>query len=80
MVLAALEHKPDQYICKPFSLNQLEVRLNQCMQKKASMTPIYDALDSENPRSAIEFCDKALSEGTQYRKECLGIKSDNYLI
>jgi DNA-binding response OmpR family regulator len=36
MVLAALEHKPDHYICKPYSLNNLNKRLTDSLRKKRS--------------------------------------------
>jgi len=78
MVLAALEHKPDHYLCKPYSLSELNKRLYSCMRKKAAMAEIYQALDDEEPNIVIERCDSALQKGTPYRTECLGIKSRQY--
>jgi DNA-binding response OmpR family regulator len=34
MVLAALEHKPGSYLCKPYSINTLHKRLDKGMMKK----------------------------------------------
>jgi len=73
MVLAALEHKPDHYLCKPYSLNELDKRLNSCRQKKQVMQCIYQALDDNNPEEVINRCKQALSEKTAYKTECLGI-------
>lgn len=78
MVLAALEHKPDHYLCKPFSLSQLDKRLNLCLHKKQSMSPIYQALDDNNSKLVIDHCKKALVEKTVYKAECLGIISRQY--
>jgi len=73
MVLAALEHKPDHYLCKPYSLNQLDKRLRSCRQKKRAMEYIYQALDDNNPEKVINRCKQALSVKTSYKTECLGI-------
>jgi len=73
MVLAALEHKPDHYLCKPYTLDQLDKRLNSCRQKKQVMQCIYQALDDNNPDEVINRCKQALSENTAYKTECLGI-------
>lgn len=61
MVLAALEHKPDHYLCKPYSLSDLDRRLKQCLHKKKAMAQIYQALDDNNPTLVIERCKQALS-------------------
>jgi tetratricopeptide (TPR) repeat protein len=78
MVLAALEHKPDHYLCKPYSLSELEKRLNYCLHKKKYMGQIYQALDDNNPLLVINRCEYALSHKTRYRTECLGIISRQY--
>jgi len=78
MVLAALEHKPDHYLCKPYSLSDLDKRLRLCLNKKKSMARIYQALDDNNPLLVIDRCKHALSNKTQYKTECLGIISRQY--
>ncbi len=75
MVLAALEHKPDHYLCKPYSLFELDKRLKYCLHKKQAMAEIYQALDDNNPLLVIERCEAALTNRTPYRTECLGIIS-----
>lgn len=75
MVLAALEHKPDSYLCKPYTISALQNRLNKCMMKKETMQSIYHALDNNNKKQSISLIDEALENNTPYRLECLGIKS-----
>jgi tetratricopeptide (TPR) repeat protein len=75
MVLAALEHKPDTYLCKPYSLKDLDKRLSSSIKKKKAMAPIYNALDENKPILVIDQCDIALENNTPYKTECLGIKS-----
>jgi DNA-binding response OmpR family regulator len=78
MVLAALEHKPDHYLCKPYTLSELEKRLNSCLHKKMAMTSIYQALDDNDPQLVINHCKHALSIDTPYKTECLGILARQY--
>lgn len=78
MVLAALEHKPDSYLCKPYTISALQNRLNKCMMKKKSMHSIYQSLEKDNKRQSITLIDKALANNTPYRLECLGIKSRQF--
>ncbi|TPH13675.1 response regulator [Litorilituus lipolyticus] len=78
MVLAALEHKPDDYLCKPYSLNDLDKRLTKCLKKKQAMSSVYQALEIGDPNLVIEFCDQALAKNTPYKTECLGIKSRQF--
>ena len=78
MVLAALEHKPEHYLCKPYSLNELDKRLSSCLHKKKAMARIYQALDDNNSELVINRCKHALSINTPYKTECLGIISRQY--
>lgn len=75
MVLAALEHKPDSYLCKPYTVKELGKRLNNCIRKKETMAFIYRALEEDDRDLAIELVDLALEKSTPYRMECLGIKA-----
>ncbi len=78
MVLAALEHKPDDYLCKPYSLNTLDRRLSNCLKKKRAMSSIYGALELGDTQLVIEYCNIALANNTPYKTECLGIKSRQF--
>ena len=78
MVLAALEHKPDSYLCKPYTINNLHKRLNNCMIKKQFMFPIYQALENNDKNLSVTLIDEALTKNSPYRIECLGIKSRQF--
>lgn len=75
MVLAALEHKPDSYLCKPYTVKELNKRLNNCVRKKEAMALIYQALENDDRNLAISLVNAALEKNTPYRAECLGIKA-----
>jgi DNA-binding response OmpR family regulator len=75
MVLAALEHKPDDYLTKPYTINDLTTRLDRCLKKKVAMSDIYQALDDKNIDKVVKLCDLKIKRTQKYKLECLGIKS-----
>ncbi|WP_286234210.1 tetratricopeptide repeat-containing response regulator [Thalassotalea sediminis] len=75
MVLAALEHKPDEYLIKPYTLKDLTTRLNRTFEKKKNMAKIYHAMDNNNRRKVIELCKQESYKNSPYKHECLGIRS-----
>ncbi|WP_448212448.1 response regulator [Colwellia sp. MEBiC06753] len=75
MVLAALEHKPDDYLTKPYRIQDLLTRLERCYRKKHHMRDVYQALDQNDAYKAIALCEQAIQDGSPYRTECFGIKS-----
>ncbi|WP_286263913.1 response regulator [Thalassotalea atypica] len=75
MVLAALEHKPDDYLTKPYTIRELSKRLHRCFVKRKIMSDIYTALDEEQSDQVIKLCDQAIQDGSPYTTECYGIKS-----
>jgi len=75
MVLAALEHKPDSYLCKPYTVEELNKRLDKCVRKKDTMSSIYQALENDDKHLTISLVNEAIKKNTPYKTECLGIKS-----
>ena len=75
MVLAALEHKPDEYLTKPYNMNDLSIRLERCFKKKHAMHEIYQAMDNNHHDNVIQLCNKVIKSNTLYKHECLGIQS-----
>ncbi|WP_076420723.1 tetratricopeptide repeat-containing response regulator [Colwellia sp. UCD-KL20] len=78
MVLAALEHKPDDYLTKPYTLGEISSRLEKCLLKKQAMAPIYNAMDNQNYNDVISLSTSMAEMNPQYRSECLGIISRQY--
>lgn len=75
MVLAALEHKPNEYITKPYTHKDLTIRLTRCFEKNETMCNIYSAMDANNHKKVIELCKEQIHKNSSYKHECLGIKS-----
>jgi len=78
MVLAALEHKPDDYLTKPYSQKDLATRLKRSWDKKVAMKAIYSAMDNEEYNKVLNLCEVEIQNNTSYKTECLGIKSRQY--
>lgn len=75
MVLAALEHKPNEYITKPYTHKDLTIRLTRCFEKNQTMQHIYAAMDANNHQRVIELCKEQIHNNSAYKHECLGITS-----
>lgn len=75
MVLAALEHKPDEYLIKPYTFKDLYTRLTRAFEKKIAMSNIYLAMDKNDRKAVIELCKQETYKNSPYKHECLGIRS-----
>lgn len=78
MVLAALEHKPDEYLAKPYTLKDIKSRLHRSLVKKVVMGHIYHAMDEENHAKVLELANIQIAKNSAYKSECLGIISRQY--
>lgn len=78
MVLAALEHKPDEYLVKPYSLKDITSRLSRSLAKKYAMEKIYHAMDENNHKLVISLTSSEIEKESPYKTECLGIISRQY--
>ncbi|MDZ7751150.1 MAG: response regulator [Gammaproteobacteria bacterium] len=71
MVLGAVDHKPDDYIIKPFNRNALKLRLDRAMARKAEFAPIEAAAAAGDVRGAIARCDEGLAHKGRYGLEIM---------
>lgn len=79
MVLSALESEPDGYMMKPFSQEQLRVRLLRAMHRKAELAPVYAALQEMRHRDVIEACRSLIDEGSRYTTFCRCMMAEMYI-
>ncbi|WP_409420536.1 response regulator [Pseudaeromonas sp. ZJS20] len=71
MVLSALESEPDDYMMKPFSQDQLRVRLLRALQRKQSLAGVFKALAQQEPQAVIQACGEALKDDSnRYANYC----------
>ena len=75
-VMGAIEYRPDAYLTKPFTGEQLGQRLKRLQLKNEIMRPIYDALNAGNSTKAIELCDQITEQVPKVKYSCLRIKAE----
>ena len=77
-VMGAIEYRPDSYLSKPFTPEQLGQRLKRLIQKNVCLSKIYRALNEGDLDQALLLCDEVMVETPKVRLSCLRIKSELY--
>lgn len=75
-VVSLAELTPDDYLIKPFTSDQLQLRLARALHGKQSLAPILRQLDAAAYGKALAACDKLLSEGDDALLEVLRLKGE----
>ncbi|UJP05337.1 MAG: tetratricopeptide repeat protein [Nitrosomonas sp.] len=75
-VSGAAEHKPDAYILKPITEENLRTRLLKIWEKKAAFAAIHQAVRQQEYTKAIRLCDNCLVTNKAHTFELLRLKSD----
>jgi CheY-like chemotaxis protein len=78
MVLGSIEKYPDEYLVKPFSRAQLELRLTKQYYKKTALLKIFEAIQNEQLELAISFCKQQLKNNTAYQETCIKLLTKLY--
>lgn len=73
-VVAASECAPDDYLLKPFTAGQFNVRLEKLLERQEYFAAIDKASDAKNWTRVIAECDKALAAKNKYFAELRKIK------
>lgn len=79
-VVSAVELAPDDYLIKPFAGEVLRLRLERLGQKKAYFAPVFDLMDSQDYRRAIQVCDELLKTPNQYMIDLMRLKAEICLL
>lgn len=75
-VVSAVELAPDDYLIKPFSGEVLRTRLDRLVHKKAFLAPIYDLMERQELRKAVQACDQRLQAAGSYLLDLLRLKGE----
>ena len=76
IVLSCLEHRPDIFIAKPFNHKTLNKRLGAAFNLQDKLSRIINALDDKHFEKALEYCDEALNDQTEFENWCLKTKCE----
>ena len=76
IVLSAIQMTPDDYLMKPFSQNELNLRIQKAFNKKEALLPIYQAIKNNDFSQTMEECDNAIIYSTRYRNFCRLFKAE----
>jgi DNA-binding response OmpR family regulator len=74
-VMGALEHHPDGYISKPFTLADLQVRLGRTLIKKNLLENIHACIDQGELEQAIQACDDLVVQHEKFSLPVSRIKA-----
>lgn len=75
-VSGTAEYKPDAFILKPITEENLRSRLLKILAKKKVFAEIYSAMKQQNYSLAMQLCDKRLLSHKAYMIDLLRIKCD----
>ena len=76
-VVAAAEFAPDDYLIKPYTPDQLAVRLDRSLRKKKALRHVFDHLEVNDQEAALGACDHVLKRTPRYALDALRIKAES---
>lgn len=75
-VIAAVEYRPDAYLTKPFTGEQLGQRLKRLTEKQLILKPLYEAINNKQYDEALELADSIRQQHPATRFSCLRVKCE----
>lgn len=79
LVLSAIELEPDDYVIKPFSTEQLRIRLNRAIMRKRELEDLYKIIHTDKYEDIIAICHNHLANQTPYSIYVRVVLSEAYL-
>ena len=75
-VVALAELAPDDYLIKPFTADQLQIRLIRAIYKKHVLRKIYEHIERGALQEAIAACDRVITQQPVYMYDALRFKGE----
>lgn len=75
-VVSLAELAPDDYLIKPFTADQLQIRLVKAIYKKHVLRKIYEHIEHGALQEAIIACDRVIQQQPIYMYEALRFKGE----
>lgn len=76
MVMGALEYQPDEYLTKPFTKEELNVRLQRLLKRRNALMEIYTAIDEGQFDNAIASCTNLMAKFPRYKAYLYRLKAE----
>ncbi|BFT30829.1 response regulator [Alteromonas sp. D210916BOD_24] len=82
VINAIIELQPDEFIAKPFSVNELDKRLSRALARKKALKNVYLYMDRKEFEKALEEIDYFLlqPDNAEYFPLALKVKGDLFLL
>lgn len=78
-VVSAAELGPTDYILKPFAADRLLERIARALEKRTVFMPIYQLMESGQPREAIDACVAAMPLHPRYAIDFLRLRAELHM-
>ena len=75
-VVALAELAPDDYLIKPFTADQLQIRLVKAIYKKHVLRSIYQHIERGALQEAIVACDRVIQQQPQFAYDAMRFKGE----
>ena len=75
-VVALAELAPDDYLIKPFTADQLQIRLVKAIYKKHVLRAIYEQIERGALQEAIAACDRVIQQQPLFTNDALRFKGE----
>ena len=75
-VVALAELAPDDYLIKPFTADQLQIRLVKAIYKKHVLRKIYEQIERGTLQEAIAACDRVIQQQPVFIYDALRFKGE----
>ncbi|MDR2188971.1 MAG: response regulator [Azonexus sp.] len=75
-VVALAELTPDDYLVRPFTAEQMQIRLVKAIYKKHVLRKIYEQIERGALQEAIAACDQVMERESQYLYDALRFKGE----
>ncbi len=75
-VISVAELAPDDYVIKPFTVDQLQARLLKAVFKKNFFAPVYQKLDAGAYVGALNACERLLANTSPFEFDIIRLKGE----
>ncbi len=76
LVHSVLELQPDDFLVKPFSVQELRVRIERILKRKSDLKAIYTLIDDDNQSKALKQINAQLDKSNKYSPILLRLKGN----